>query len=359
MTEQSNSNFNNLGKVFSFENQLRKVIEWKNQDPNILLYKFPSENDEIKNASKLIVAPGQGCVLVYKGKIINIITEPNLYKLDTDNHPFFTSLFKILQDFESEHKLKIYFFRTAEVFNQYWGTASKIKYVDTFYDLPVSLGISGNFSYKIEQPEFLFSSVLGSKDTFSIQEMKIVISERMIDQIRSYIAVQKIPYNDIDSQLTSISHQVIQNSEQDLKSLGLILTDFNITETSFDDETIKRIGRISDMSIDINIAKKAGIDYTDLEKLRGMRDALKNEGGLAGLGAQMMMGLEIGKNFSNLKNETSNSQYSINKTQQEEAMVGEKEDSFIKLKKLKNLLDEQIITQEEFDQLKKRILENI
>ncbi len=102
-----------------FNKQLASVIEWNNPDADTLLYKFPSAHDEIKDASKLIVAPGQGCVLVYEASIADVITESNIYNLATDNHPFITTLLKIRQSFESEHKLKIYFFRTAEILNQY------------------------------------------------------------------------------------------------------------------------------------------------------------------------------------------------------------------------------------------------
>ena len=56
-----------------FNNQLSKVIRWENLNPGILWYKYPHKHDEIINASKLIVAPGQGCLLVYDGQIADII----------------------------------------------------------------------------------------------------------------------------------------------------------------------------------------------------------------------------------------------------------------------------------------------
>src|ERR1700744_720653 len=113
-----------------FKHQLAAVIEWKDQQPNILLFKYPSDNDEIKNASKLIVGPGQGVILVYEGTVSDSIAEPGIYDLETDNHPFITTLLKLRTAFESEHKLKIYFYRTAENTDQNWGTATAIKYVD-------------------------------------------------------------------------------------------------------------------------------------------------------------------------------------------------------------------------------------
>ena len=69
-----------------FKHQMRSVIEWKEQDTNILFHRLETSTDEIKNSSKLIVAPGQGCLLVYDGKVKATLTEPDTYELQTDNH---------------------------------------------------------------------------------------------------------------------------------------------------------------------------------------------------------------------------------------------------------------------------------
>lgn len=329
-----------------FNKQLASVIEWNNPDANTLLYKFPSTHNEIKDASKLIVAPGQACVLVYEGRITDVLTQPDIYNLATDNHPFITSLLKIRQNFESEHKLKIYFFRTAEIVNQYWGTASPIKYVDASYNLPVELGLNGNFSYKISQPLFLFTDITGSQDIFTTSAMKQVILERIINQLRTLFAQKKYDYNEIDSQLTAIEDEVVTKISSDFESLGLQITDFNISGTIFDDATIERIGRIADITTDTTAAAQAGLSYTEMEKLRALRDAARNEGGLAGIGAQLGVGMEVGKLFSTEKDQFT------------QKITEENSDAFEKLQKLKILVDEQIITQEEFNELKKQILNN-
>lgn len=330
-----------------FNKQLASVIEWNNPDANTLLHKFPSTHNEIKDASKLIVAPGQGCVLVYEGKITDVITEPNIYNLATDNHPFITSLLKIRQNFESEHKLKIYFFRTAEVVNQYWGTASPIKYIDASYNLPVELGLNGNFSYKISQPLFLFSDIIGAQEHFAANSMKQIIVERIINQLRSLFAQNKYAYNSIDAELTVIEEEIVAKISADFESLGLQITDFNITGTMFDEATVERIGRIADITTDTTAAQQAGLTYTEMEKLRALRDAAKNEGGLAGMGAQLGVGMEIGRLFSTEKDNFTHK------------ITEENTDSFVKLQKLKTLVDEQIITQDEFNELKKQILNNL
>jgi len=125
-----------MGFTNIFKRQLSQIIEWENQPADLLVYKFPSVNNEIKDASKLIVSPGQGAILVYEGEVTDILTEPSLYDLETDNHSFITTLLKLRTNFDSEHKLKIYFFRTAENVNQPWGTSQAVKYMDPVYKFP-------------------------------------------------------------------------------------------------------------------------------------------------------------------------------------------------------------------------------
>ncbi len=112
-----------MGLLDSFsgiKNQLRSVIQWDNPDPSILVYRYTDRGDEIKNASKLIVNPGQGVVIVYQGKVQDIQIEPGTYDMATDNIPFITTLSKIMQAFESENKVGIYFFKTTIITDQKW-----------------------------------------------------------------------------------------------------------------------------------------------------------------------------------------------------------------------------------------------
>lgn len=253
-------------KLFNlFRRQLSSVIQWKDQNPKLLWYKFPSEEDEIKNSSKLIIAPGQGCVLVYEGKISEILDKDGIYNLKTDNHPFITTLVNLRKSFESEHKLHIYFFRKAQILNQGWGTPSPLKYIDAIYNIPVELGLNGNFSYQIVTINDLFINVIGSKNHYTADDLRTVLSERFPQQITSLIASEKYSFQEIDSQLNTISQKLFSILKKDFSSLGLELIDFRINGSQFDSETQKRIARIADITTDVQAAQEAGLSYSELE----------------------------------------------------------------------------------------------
>ena len=330
-----------MGIFNIFGNQLSKVIRWDNADSTMLWYKYPSKRDEIINASKLIVAPGQGCILVYEGQIVDVIETEGSFNLETDNHPFITTLTKLRQNFESEHKLDIYFFRRTQIINQYWGTPSPIKFIDSTYNIPVELGLNGNFSYRIAEPRHFFTQIIGTRTELYTNEMSAVITERILQLVANVINEKRYSYTEIDGKLDDIAHDIAAKINNEYTEMGLCLTDFRIVGTQFDEQTQERIGRIADISADIKAAEQAGLSYTELEKLRALRDAARNEGGLAGTGLQLGVGMELGRKFNE---------------QTDNFISAGNSDAAEKLRKLKILLDEKIISQVDFDTKKQEIL---
>ena len=63
------------------------IIEWTEPSNNdILCYRFPRYQNEIKNGAKLTVREGQAAVFVYEGQIADVFT-PGMYTLETKNLP--------------------------------------------------------------------------------------------------------------------------------------------------------------------------------------------------------------------------------------------------------------------------------
>ncbi len=321
-----------------FKRQLRTVVEWKEQDGQLLFHLMETTTDEIKNASKLIVAPGQGCVVVYDGKVSGVLTEPDVYSMETANHPFITSLLNLAQRSESEHKMRFYFFRTAEVVNVLWGTASPVKYIEPDYKLPVTLGACGNFSIKIADAGRMFTTLLGTMSNYSVADVQELVSSRIVTPLSSFLAEKAYPYREVDSHLMDLSNELKERTAAELEQLGLELTDFRVNSVTFDEDTMERIGRIANMTAEQRAAAEVDLDYVSMQKLEALRDAARNEGGLAGAGLQLGAGVQLAKD--------------VFKTQAAD-------DSTERLRKLKKLLDEQLITEEEYEKKKNEILSQL
>lgn len=332
----------------SIKNQLRSVIEWANPDPQLIFAKWSSDTNEIKNASKLIVGPGQGCIFVYEGKVQGIYTQQGVVELKTANIPFWTTIKKFMQAFESEHKVGLYFFKLSQLLDIKWGTTGPIKYDDPKYKFPVGLRAFGNFSILIEKPEWFFQNIMGQRDLYTVPEIKDLIVSRILQNLTDYLASCKFSYAEVDAQRNEIAEQVSLHINKEYEKLGFKLLDFRVEGTSFDDDTMKRINRIADMSAEAQAAQVAGLSYAQLQQLEALKEAAKNPGG-----AGMVMGVGLGVNLGQQVVAAS----SQNQPAQNTSTAND--DTSVRLKKLKELFEQGLITQEEFDTKKKDILSKL
>ncbi|MBN1499134.1 MAG: SPFH domain-containing protein [Spirochaetes bacterium] len=324
--------------------QLRSVIEWENPNPDSLFYKWTDDGNEIKNASKLIVGPGQGCIFVHEGKLEAVITDQGITDLKTANIPFWTTISSFMQKFQSEHKVGIYFFKTTEIVDQKWGTPSVIKYQDPTYKFPVGLRAFGNFSFRIADPGGFFTEIVGAVNDYYVSDFNNMMKSRMLGPLADFFAESKFSYADIDAQRNELSDGIKGKLIDEFVRLGFEITDFKIEGTSFDEDTMKRINRIADMTAEAQAAAAVGLNYADMQKLDALKAAAANEGGAAGMGMGMGAGMGMGQMMAGMMG-----------GQQNQAAPAA-DDPAAKLGKLKQMLDNGFITQEEFDAKKKEIL---
>ena len=168
-----------MGLWDGIKGQLRSVIEWNNPSAGDLIWRWDGSGDELKNASKLIVGPGQAAIFVYEGAVKAVHTAPGLFDLTTANIPFWTTISKFMQAFQSEHKADVYFVRMTEFLDQKWGTKSPVKYEDPKYKFPVGLRAFGNFSFKITDPAAFFVNVSSTRKAFTVEEIRSAIVDRI------------------------------------------------------------------------------------------------------------------------------------------------------------------------------------
>ncbi len=330
--------------------QLRTVIEWRDPSPEALFSQWSDNGDEIKNASKLIVNPGQGCIFVYEGQIRSVRAEPCMVELTTANIPFWTTITKFMQSFQSEHKVGIYFFRTTKVLNQKWGTLAPIKYEDPKYGIPVAVKAFGNFSYRISEPRDFFVNVVGGHADYTATDFRAVMAERLIQSITDYIASCRLSYTEIDAQREEIAAGMSGSLAADFGKLGFTIDDFRIEGINFDEDTVRRIGRIADMTAEAQAVKAVGMDFASMQKLEALREAARNEGGGAGLGMGLGAGIGMGQTLAQTMSQT------LAPAPQSQNDGG---GPAARLAHLKQMYDQALITAEEYATKKKQILDSI
>ncbi|RPE08255.1 SPFH domain-containing protein [Chitinophaga lutea] len=321
----------------SLQNQFRSVIQWDDPREWEMFRKFTDKGDELKNASKLIIQPGQGCIFTHEGKIEGVFDEAGLYDLQTGNAPFITTLKKVLNAFESEHKTALWFFRKADTVNIRWGTRIPITYNDPVYGFPVSLRGFGNYSIRITEPAAFFARIVSGQENYYAHDLQELFLSRISQPIAAYLANARFSYAEIDAHIEQIAKDAREKTTGVFEELGFALLDFRIEGNSFDEATNQRIAGISDVQADAKAAQLAGVNFSELQQLKAMRDAAKNEG-TAGAGMGMLTGINLGNTMQ---------QPNTPET-----------DIKAKLGKLKELFDEGLIDEAEYKEKKKDLLGN-
>jgi membrane protease subunit (stomatin/prohibitin family) len=331
----------------TIKKQLRSVIEWENPHPDLMFQRWTENGDEIKNASKLIVGPGQGCIFVYQGKVESVLEEEGMNTLATDNIPFWTTVTKFMQAFESEHKVGIYFFRKSQFLNLLWGTTSPVKYDDPKYKFPVGLGAHGNFSLRITRPAEFFRQVVGTANDYKIQQLQQVMRSRITQPLTDLLATSGHSYAEIDKYREELAEGLQQKAKPIFDTLGFEMTDIRIEGTNFDEPTQQRINKIADAMADAQALQNLGLTYTQQQQLEALKIAAGNEGGLSGMGANIMAGAQIGSMMGNQLNQQLNTKPSA------------EDELTAKLQKLKGLFDKGLIDEAEYKAKKAELLGGI
>ena len=337
-----------MGLLNFFSWQAIDVIRWENPENYLLVKKWDRPFDEIKDDATLIVEPWQAAIFVHNGKIEAVQTEPGRWSLETDNIPFITAFKNILRGGESPDKAEVFFVKTTEILNQKWGTKNPVKYVDPVYKFPVKLRAFGNFSFKIKDLMKFWENYIWTRSEVTVDEIRNVIVDRILQYITDVLAESKLSYNEIDANRVELSEKIKEKLNEALWDLGLEITDFRIEDTNFTEDTEELIQKIASKTADAqainqmwNVDASAMQNYATTRQLDALEKAAENEWN-TGTMMWTFVWMNMGQNLWGVA--------SSNTIQ---------DSPEAKLEKLKALLDKWLITKEDYEAKKKEILDNL
>ena len=142
---------------------LLKVIEWKDNTKNTVVYRFPVQDRyEIMTGSTLVVRESQVAIFVHKGQIADVF-EPGTYKLSTENLPFITKILSLPTAFESPIKAEVYYINTKQFIGQKWGTQNPIAMRDKDFGA-VRIRGYGIYSFRVVDPKLFMKEMCADRD---------------------------------------------------------------------------------------------------------------------------------------------------------------------------------------------------
>lgn len=324
-----------MGLLDIVKDQFLDVIEYEDKSNKLIVSKFQREsrNNELKQGSKVIVRESQCAVFLKGGQLADILL-PGTYSLSTDNMPVLSTLKAFPYLFASPVITDLYFVSTRQFIDNKWATKNPIMKRDNDFNM-VRIRAFGKFAFRITDVATFMRDIFGTKGIVMTYDIVEYLSSMVTEAFSTTVGETGMSVLDLATEYRKFSVLIQEKLNEQIKNIGVQFSDILIENVSLPDEVEKLI----DEQSGIGMAKQDMESFMQYQTARAMRDASKQKGGLAGLGAGMALGNTMAHTVENVTNSASEGKSKVEQ-----------------LRELKSLLDEGILTQEEFDDEKKQIL---
>lgn len=227
--------------------QKHSIIEVIKYDgPNdVLIWKFP--NEDFNTNTQLIVGPSQEAIFVKGGQVLGRFIS-GTYTLSTKNYPFIRSLVGLATGGVSPFSCVVYYVNKVVSMGIDWGTDTPISIVDPVYKVPVDIRSYGDLSLRVENGQMLLEKLVGQTQGYTHQEITQFFSNLMATQVRGVISGTMMSHGlspiGIDAYLADMSNYAMERISPIFEAYGMTVNHFTIAAiTAPELDTIKQKAR--------------------------------------------------------------------------------------------------------------------
>lgn len=345
---------------------------------------YKGSSNIITNGSKIIVPEGTALITLQDGKITGMIAEPGGYEFKSDDKnsrsifsgdgilasTINTSWERFKYGGQPGSEQLAFYINLKEIPNNKFGTQSEIYFEDAYLNAQVGLITRGTYTLKIVDPLLFVKNFVPqtylrpNAQVFDIADMDNDASNQLFNEVVSTLSAAFANYtNDPNkgNRITKIQgdqigfaealSEAVEEAYKWKSSRGLEIVKTAILAIEYDEDTKKLL---SDVKKADALSGNRGNSFMQQSIARGIEKAGDNSNGGVGM-AFMGMGMNAAGVMQEVtkQNETATQNPFLNSATPKEQ---QKEDPYAKLKELKKLLDEGVITEEDFNAAKSKIL---
>jgi len=314
--------------------------------------------DVISNGSRILIPENTAAFIFSQSAIENIITEPGNYEYQDGQESVFNgdkiakAIFKQVKDrvgyggITADQKW-IAFVNLREIRDIKFGTRGPQVYNDSFYGTDLEILAYGSFTIKIIDPErFIKNFVPANVRSYSFDDAN-VRSQILSEFIQSFtVALNALSETHRISQLPSQSNEISIKISNDSNNAGTWKERFGfeivrvaIENIEFSAESRELVKQFSSNKMNLRAYEDVSQKSSNIAAQQKIAEGIQNNG--LGEGGNLIYGMNMAQ--------TLNSQAAAKPVMSFDQQIEN-------LKKLKELLDAGILTQQEFDVKKKEVM---
>src|SRR3954465_13904791 len=272
--------------------ELIDIVQWLDDTPDTMVWRFPRADNEIKYGARLIVREGQAAAFVNEGALADVFLQPGTYTLQTQNMPILSKLKGWKYGFESPFKAEVYFVSMRTVTDRKWGTKNPIMLRDPEFG-PTRLRAFGSFAIKPSDVAVLLRNLVSTDSRFTIDDIGEQLGDLLVARFADVLGESKIPALDLAANQDDLGKLMLTRLQPDFDAFGLKLVNLVVENISLPPEVEQALDTRTKMGVigDLN-------RYAQFQAANAIGDAAKNPGGLAGAGAGLGAGMAIGNQMA-------------------------------------------------------------
>ena len=267
------------------------VIEWTEDTPNTMVYRFERYGNEIKYGAMLTVRESQTAILVNEGRIADVF-EPGLYQLETRNMPIMTTLESWPHGFSSPFKAEVYFFNMRRFTDLKWGTKNPVMLRDKEFG-PLRLRAFGTYTIRIGDPQAFIKEIDGTGGHFQTGDIADQLRNVIVARFADILGESGIPALDLAANYNELGDFITQKIRPEFLSYGLDVMQLLVENISLPPEVEAAMDKRTSMGIIGDLGR-----YTQFQAAEALAAAAKNPAGGAGEGIGLGMGFAVAQNLS-------------------------------------------------------------
>ena len=349
--------------------------------PNdVLVWKWRSESstsreEELRMGSQLIVNQSQEACFFKGGELLDVFG-PGTHTLSTKNLPFLSKLVGVVYGGETPFSAEVYFVNKTVSMDAKFGLIP-FNMVEPTFKVPIPVSCRGSFALMVKDSKRFLTNMIGTVKDFNTKTLselfRGVISENVKNTITKISREQNLSPLELESIVYEVGTAVKSIINEHLQEFGIEIKLFNIESIPVIDEdqrvkdVVAQFQKIMAADVDERMRLKRRAENLEVYKVERSFDTTEKaaenlgggEGGDAG-GAGGIIGTMIGLGMVNpIAQQMGDMMAKNTPNAHQGGSVSASEEAIKLLKQLGELKDAGVLTEDEFAQKKKELLEKL